>query len=187
MFTATKQNNSHASQRFLNPESLLKLVPILPGMVIADFGCGNGYYSVAAGKLAGNKGEVYAVDLLEEALSQTSTLAQLVGVRSITTKQANLENFGSSEISSTSCDLVIMASLLHQVENKENPIREAYRVLKTGGKILVVEWKPESPFGPEVKNRLKVDEVHTLLQDQGFRPFGELAAGAFHFAWVYVK
>ena len=59
---------------FLNPETLLREVGLTPGMTVADFGCGNGFYAVAAGSMVGKKGQVYAVDILEEALSQTTIL-----------------------------------------------------------------------------------------------------------------
>ena len=55
MATATKQNDL-SPPRFLDPGSLLVSVPVTAGMVVADFGCGNGYYSVAAGSLVGDKG-----------------------------------------------------------------------------------------------------------------------------------
>ena len=49
--------------RFLDPVQILPYAGIERGMVIADFGCGNGYYPVAAGKLVGDQGTVYAVDV----------------------------------------------------------------------------------------------------------------------------
>lgn len=186
MRTDTKQNNFNSS-RFLNPELLLSAIPITSGMVIADFGCGNGYYSVAAATLTSNKGEVYSIDILEDALSQTATLAKLTGLKNIITKQCDLEKFGGCDLPVTSCDLVIIGSLLHQVQNKENVIREAYKVLKTGGKLLIVEWKPEAVFGPVAKERIVLSEARGLLEKQGLRSLRELSAGAYHYALLFEK
>lgn len=186
MFTIEKQNSSSAS-RFLNPELLLTAVPVVPGMIVADFGCGNGYYSVAAAALVGNKGEVHAIDIQEDALSQTSTLAKLMGLRNVVTKQSDLEKSGASDLEQTSCDLIMMAGVLHQAQKKEDVIREAYRVLKTGGKLLVVEWKPESALGPALSDRIEPAVAKAMLEKQGLRPINELPAGTFHYALLYQK
>ena len=156
-------------------------------MKIADFGCGNGHYAAAAGILVGSSGEVFALDILEEALSQTAALARLSGAHNVSTRQCNLEKFGGCNLPETSCDLVIASGILHQTENRDNVLKEAYRVLKTGGRILVVEWQKNSPFGPVVADRLDVISARQLLEKQGFRPGFDLPAGSFHYALLYTK
>lgn len=173
--------------RFLDPQKLLSTVPITSGMAVADFGCGNGYYSTAAAGMVGPKGQVFGIDIMEDALSQTATLAKIAGLRNISLRQCDLEQFGTCDLPETSCDLVIMASLLHQVKNKDNAVREAYRVLKTGAKILVVEWLPEAKFGPSPQDRLPITAIKSLLEKNGFRPLSELPAGTFHYALLYSK
>jgi ubiquinone/menaquinone biosynthesis C-methylase UbiE len=156
-------------------------------MVVADFGAGSGHYAVASAELVGQSGEVFALDILEDPLSQIATSARLVGIHNISTQVCNLEKIGSCKLPDISCDLVIVSSLLHQVEQKDNVVREAYRVLKTGGKILAVEWTSEAGFGPPVGDRIKKEEVRNLLEKHGFRPVKELPAGSFHYAFLYNK
>src|SRR3989344_3396924 len=124
------------TRQFLNPDHLLREVPIAPGMVVADLGCGNGHYAVAAGSLAGAKGQVLAFDVLEDALSQTAAFARLRGIQNVSTKQCDLEKMGSCDASEQSVDAVIVSNILHQLSNKDNVVREAYRLLKTGGHLL---------------------------------------------------
>lgn len=173
--------------RFLNPQTLLSEIPLVSGMVVADFGCGNGYYSIAAASKVGQKGQVFAIDIMPDALSQTATLAKMEGLRNIVMRQCDLEKFGACDMPEISCDLVIAGSILHQMKNKDNAMREAYRVLKTGGQILVVEWLPEAKLGPASQDRLPASEVKNVLEKNGFRPVKELPAGAFHYAWLYSK
>ncbi len=175
------------TKEFLRPESLLAAIPLTPGMTIADFGCGNGFYAVAAGTLVGKKGQVFALDILEEALSQTATLAKLQRLHNVSTKQCDLEKLGGSTLLDTTSDLVIISGLLHQVKSKLDILREAYRVLKTAGRVLVVEWYPDVQFGPPPRDRIGKDEVQQLLAQLGFRPVRELPAGAFHYALLYSK
>lgn len=181
MTTQTKTNE------FLNPARLLAAIPVEPNMQVADFGCGNGYYAVAAAGMVGKKGQVYALDILEDALSQVATAAKLVGVQNVSTRECDLEKFGSCDLPDTSCDIVIMASILHQAKERENIFREVYRVLKSSGRLLVVEWKPDSILGPDRSVRVSQKEVKTLLEKFSFRPAGELPAGSFHYALLYQK
>lgn len=175
------------TREFLNPEKLLKAIPLEPGMTVVDMGCGNGHYAVSAGTIVGSQGQVHALDILEEALSQTATLARLHGIHNVSTRVCNLELFGSCGLEEQSGDLVVMSGLLHQLHNKANAIREAYRLLKTGGRLLVVEWTKDSPFGPAGALRLDEDETRELLEAHGFRPVSELPAGSFHYALLYAK
>lgn len=171
----------------MNPEALLKNIPLEPDMVVVDLGCGNGHYAVSAGQLVGKKGEVHAFDVLEEALSQTATLARLAGIQNVSTRQCDLEKFRSCDLEGSCADIVIVSSLLHQLKNKENVVREAYRLLKTGGRLLVVEWTKDSSLGPEVSERMEEAELRGLLERHGLRPVAELPAGSFHYALLYAK
>ena len=174
-------------KKFLEPNELLKTVPVDRGMIVADFGAGSGHYALASAELVGRAGEVFALDILEDALSQIAASARLTGIHNISTQICDLEKMGSCQLLDTSCDLVIISSLLHQAEQKDNVIREAYRVLKTGGKILVVDWTSEAIFGPPAGERIRKDEVKNLLEKNGLRPVKELPAGSFHYALLYSK
>lgn len=175
------------AKEFIKPEHLLEMVGLEPGMTAADFGCGNGHYTVAAGALVGKKGQVYSLDIMEDALSQTAGLAKLVGLHNVITRQCDLEMPAASKLADGSCDLVVLSSLLHQVDNKPNVFREAYRILKTGGRVLLVEWGSDGLFGPPLRDRLPVEEAKKLLEQFSFRPLKELPAGSFHYALLYTK
>ncbi|OGE76648.1 MAG: hypothetical protein A3C85_01530 [Candidatus Doudnabacteria bacterium RIFCSPHIGHO2_02_FULL_48_21] len=188
------------TRSFLNPETLLRSVPLEPDMTVVDLGCGNGHYAATAAMLVGKKGQVHAFDILEEALSQTATLARLQGAQNVATRQCDLEKIGSCNLQEQSADVVVVSSILHQLKNKENAIREAYRLLKTGGRLLLVEWKKDSMIGPKVAERIGEKEIREILEHNGFRParpqrlsasdggrVSDLPAGSFHYALLYTK
>lgn len=172
---------------FISPEELLREIPVEPRMTVADFGCGNGHYSVAAGVMIGPKGQVFSIDIVEDRLSQTLTMARMVGLRNLSTRQCDLEKLGACPLADSSCDLVIIASLFHDVKERDNIVREAYRILRTGGKVLVVEWKPESQFGPVPAVRIPEAEMRKFLEKFSLRPVRSLDAGSFHYALLYEK
>lgn len=174
-------------QTFLNPVDLLAQVGLDEGMNVADFGCGNGYFAIAAAKIVGSNGQVYALDILEHMLSQTASQAKLEDAYNVTTIYCDLEKTGSTEIEDQSCDLVIVSNFLHQVNSKDGILREAYRILKTGGQILTIEWEATSALGPPRSERVPRADMEKLLEKYGFTPVKDLRAGSFHYALLYKK
>ncbi len=173
--------------RFLDPSQILPYADLARGSVIADFGCGNGFYPVAAAKIAGENGQVYAVDIKDEALGATMSAAKHAGLKNIYVIKYNLENPGVP-IKENSCDAAILAGILHLSKLQKNILRETYRVLKSGGKAIVIEWKKEPlPFGPGINSRISPQESSGLFAAAGFTLKGEIPADAFHYAQVFVK
>src|SRR5579872_185961 len=173
--------------RFLDPAQVLAHAGIPRGAKIADLGCGNGYYPVALAKLAGEDGEVYAVDVQDDVLEATVSMARHSGVNNVYTIRHNLELPGL-KIAENSCDVAVLASTLHQTKNKKNVLRQAYKVLKTGGRLIIIEWKKTNLlFGPEMGRRVSEQEIQELLTQNGFRFLSEMPADHYHYALIYIK
>lgn len=174
-------------KRFLDPLDILAYAGIEPGSKIADFGCGNGFYPVAAGKLTGENGLVYAVDVKPESLEATISAAKQEGLKNVYTIRHDMEHPGVP-IPENSCDYVILSGIMHLSKLQQNILRESYRVLKTGGKMVVIEWKKEKlPFGPNINNRVSQQEMSDLLTRAGFRFKQELPADHFHYSLMFIK
>lgn len=174
-------------RRFLDPKEILAFSDIQKGEIVADFGCGNGFYPVAAGHIVGENGLVYAVDVKPESLEATASAARNEGLSNVYTLRHDLEHPGV-EIKDNSCDVVILAGILHLSKLQKNILRETYRVLKTGGRVMVIEWKKEKlPFGPSIETRVSENEMSDLLARSGFRFRQEMPADAFHYALIFIK
>lgn len=175
--------------KFLNPEKLLFASGLAAGQTVVDLGCGNGFYSLAAGKLVGEQGSIYSVDILESALATIASSARMNGLKNIKSVRADLElKEGLNQITTGSADLVLIANILHQLKNKDDLFSLAYRLLKTGGKLLVVDWNDSpSPFGPLVADRVSVEEVKKFAQSATLK-FGRMVeADKYHYALSFVK
>lgn len=179
--------NTSTRLRFLDPLQILAYAGFTKGETIADFGSGNGFYPVAAARCVGPEGTVYAVDVKPEALEATTSAARHENIKNINTIRHDLE-FPGVEIPENSCDAVILAGILHLSKLQKNVLRESYRVLKTGGKVVVIEWKKEHlPFGPDISKRLSESAVQDLMVRGGFKYESEIPADHFHFAQIYIK
>ncbi len=173
--------------RFLDPSHILAYAGINRGGIVADFGCGNGFYPVAAAKIVGDNGQVYAVDIKPEALEATISAAKHEGLKNIYTIRHDMEKPGVP-IKENSCDAVILAGILHLSKLRKNVLRETYRVLKTNGKVIVIEWKKESlPFGPNINDRISEHDMNDMLAQAGFRFQEQMPADNFHYALNFIK
>ncbi|MCD6115100.1 class I SAM-dependent methyltransferase [bacterium] len=170
---------------FLHPEKILSQINLQPDMVAADFGCGAGGFTIPLAKKLFN-GMVYAIDIQEEPLSALSGLARSEGLVNIKTIVGDLEDPKGSKLPENSIDLVLIINLLFQVENKEGVLREAKRVLKPRGRILVIDWKKDSPFGPAM-GRVDPEEIRKLAVKESLIPKKEIEAGQYHWGLLLEK
>ena len=179
---------SALTNAFVNPEEVIRQLDVAPGTMAADFGCGSGFFSMVFAKMAGEHGMVYALDILPSSLEAVASRAKTLGLSNVVTKRVNLEHEGGSKLPDNSLDWVILKDILFQNTSKETIVREAYRVLKQGGCLLLMEWGDgDFSFGPEKSLRLPREKAIELLSEQGFVPVKDVDAGDFHYAMVCQK
>lgn len=174
-------------QGFISVEKIVDQLDIKQNMVIADFGAGHGFFSIAFAKKVGPSGQVFAVDILQSALEAIRSQAKLEGFFNIKLIRGNLEKAGGSMLPDESCDMVFIANVLFQVPDKPGLINEAYRVLKKGGELMVVEWKPYIELGPQKENRLSEEELKQLILSKGFGEPKSIDAGSHHYGFIFHK
>jgi len=150
---------------FLNPEKILDQLELKREMVAADFGSGSGGWALPLAKRL-EDGRVYAIDILKEPLSALESKAQLEKILNIETLKSDVET--GVKLPSQSCDLVLMTNLLFEVEDKRGVLEEGKRVLKPGGKILIVDWEKDAPLGPK-EGRISPEEIKKLAEEIGLK------------------
>jgi ubiquinone/menaquinone biosynthesis C-methylase UbiE len=167
-------------QQFLNPEKILEKLDLNKKIVAADFGCGSGGWAIP---LAKKVRWVFAIDIQEEPLSALRGRMKMEKVFNIDPLRGNVE--GKTTLISESCDLVLMTNLLFQVDDIKKVFEEAKRVLKKGGKILVVDWKEGAEVGPE--KRVSKERIKEIAKEVGFIFEKEFEAGIYHFGLIFSK
>ena len=189
------ENQNQASQseetfgiKFIDPDFVLDQVDVHPGMKVADFGCGTGYFSLAVARLIGEEGIVYALDILPQRLESVASNAKNSNLTNIVVRRANLENKDGSKLEGDSLDLVIIKDMLFQNKKKKEILEEARRVVKAGANILVVEWKMATAnIGPDVSLRISRDALFDLAQQANLSVLKDIDAGNFHFGLLLGK
>ncbi len=173
--------------KFINPQTVVAQIGLKGGAKVADLGSGSGFYAIAAAKIVGSDGLAYAVDVQEEKLAATQSAANQQGIKNIQLVLADLDR-PLADIENTSCDAVILASILHEIHDLKQLLKTSYGLLKSGGRLLAVEWKKEhTPFGPAVEKRLDETTLSKELEALGMRKIKHIDADSYHYAVVFEK
>jgi ubiquinone/menaquinone biosynthesis C-methylase UbiE len=125
-------------RRFLqDPQKILKPY-VREGMTVLDVGCGPGFFSVEIAKMVTASGKVIAADLQEGMLEK---IRQKISGTELE-QRIELHKCGETSIGVTEkVDLVLAFYMVHEVPDQEKLFRELKSILKTDGRIFVVEPK----------------------------------------------
>lgn len=175
--------------KLLNPKDILTHAGVDVGMRVADLGCGKGYFTLTAAQLVGGRGQVYAIDILKSCLETIRNEAMHHQLLNIKTVWSNLEIVGATKIPNEHIDFLCIVHSLYQSHQRRNFLKEANRLLKPGGKILIVDWKElDTPFGPPVTQRIGQKEIDTLMSEFGnYKKIDDFVPGEYHYALIYEK
>lgn len=173
----------------LDPMEILGRLGVTTGSIVADLGCGGaGHFTIPAAKLVGHKINVYAVDVQKSVLASVSSIGRLEGISNIKTVWADLETLGSTNIPKSSLDYGMIINMLFQSKKQKEVLQEAIRLVKSGGKIMVLDWKHGHPnFGPEDKDRVDSEKIKKIAKDLKLKLVSEFEAGTYHFGLIFTK
>ena len=110
----------------LPPESILGEVGIEPGFRVLDYGCGPGSHSIAAARLAGQSGRVYAVDFNPLALQRVQAKAAREGLSNIETIHTDC----ATGLEDGSVDVVLLYDTFHVLSDPDRVLEELHQTLK---------------------------------------------------------
>ncbi len=171
---------------FINPNEILNQINLKNEMIVADFGAGSGEWSLPVAKIV-DKGRVYALDILEEPLSILKKRAIDEGIFNIQTKIVNLEKEKGSSLGDDSVDFIIISNILFQIDFKEQIIKEAIRIIKKQGHILIIDWKKHDKFGPTQNQVISETNLEILTKKAGLKINNKIDGGDYHYILSFKK
>jgi 2-polyprenyl-3-methyl-5-hydroxy-6-metoxy-1,4-benzoquinol methylase len=119
-----------------NAGEVLKRVGVEPSHTVVDYGCGPGIFSLAAARIVGHDGEVFALDVRPKALEKLIDTARENGLRIPKTMLIDRSTV-SVALADDSADVVLLYDVLQEIPDQGGLMRELHRILKPKGILSV--------------------------------------------------
>lgn len=170
---------------FSNPDTIVEQLDLEQSMTVADLGAGSGGYTFALAAKLRDYGRVYAIEVQKGLVERIKNEAQQRGLSNIEAMWGDIERTGATKLAEGSVDMVVVANVLFQVEDRQGFIKEITRILKPGGKLLIVDWSGSfGGLGPKSDAVVSASEAKELFTQAGFTFEKDVDAGAQHYGFV---
>jgi ubiquinone/menaquinone biosynthesis C-methylase UbiE len=133
-----------------------------PGMVVADFGAGSGYYTERIARKVGPGGRVLAVDIQPEMLEMLGRRIERQQLRNVELVRSTVDD---PRLPQGQVDLVVMVDVYHELAEPQLMLRRLAASLSPRGRIALLEYRKEDPSVP-------IREEHKMSVAQAVQEFG---------------
>ena len=139
------------------PDALLAALGVRRGQRVAEIGPGPGYFTRRLGRLVGDSGWVYAVDVEPKMLQALHERLRKDGLRNVSTVLAPADD---PLLPDGAVDLVLIVDTYHHLTDRPRYLRRLARALRPGGRVAIVDFhKRPLPVGPPPEMKLTPAEV----------------------------
>jgi arsenite methyltransferase len=147
-----------------------------PGETVLDLGSGGGFDCFLAAKLVGAAGRILGVDMTPAMVTKARANADRIGARNVEFRLGEIEHL---PVADASVDVIMSNCVINLSPDKDAVFREAFRVLRIGGRLAISDVIALAPIPAEVRDRVEaftgciagaaaVDDLQRMLQDAGF-------------------
>jgi arsenite methyltransferase len=156
-----------------NPTALAQLKP---GEIVLDLGSGGGIDVLLSARRVGPTGKAYGLDMTDEMLALANENKRKAGVENVEFLKGEIENI---PLPDNSVDVIISNCVINLAADKDKVLREAFRVLKPGGRFAVSDVVTRGEILPEIRQSVLawVGCMAGALDEDEYR--GKLAAAGF--------
>ncbi|MGB5749991.1 MAG: arsenite methyltransferase [Desulfobacterales bacterium] len=156
-----------------NPVALASLQP---GETVVDLGSGGGFDCFLAAKQVGHTGKVIGVDMTPDMLSKARANAEKIQAKNVEFRLGEIEHL---PVADNSADIIMSNCVINLSPDKQKVYRDAFRILKPGGRLAISDIVAIAPLPEEIQQNLELvsacvggastfDETNDMLAKAGF-------------------
>ena len=145
------------------PHQVIQALELAPGALVADVGAGTGYFSARLATML-PKGKVYAVDVEPDMVKHLAERARREGRKNLQAVQGAPDDAKLPE----KVDLILFVDVHHHIDAREQYFRKLRASLKPGGRVAIIDFRPDAPMGPPKHSRISSDKVKAELSAAGY-------------------
>lgn len=165
-----------------SPKNILAQLLVHKGSTVIDFGSGAGAYTILLSDIVGREGTVFAVDVQKHLIDLLKKDANKEGKKNIYPMFADVEILGGVPLNNGVADYIFVVNVLNVVKDKRIVFEEAKRLLKNGGRLIVVEHDSTPLPGVNIFERTECEKMATSA---GFYKVENIDAGEFAYGILY--
>ena len=166
----------------LDTHRVMSFLPLMPYQVVADVGCGPGYFTIPLAKFAFD-GKVYAVDIYEEMLAVVRSAAEAVRLTNVETVLTTRRRVGLED---DSIDGAMAAFVLSDTPKPGKILTDLKTALRKGAWLAVIEWRePGTDGGPPSEDHIGEEQASELAREAEFRMTGRYDLSPLHYMLVF--
>ncbi|MCS7313402.1 MAG: class I SAM-dependent methyltransferase [Acidobacteria bacterium] len=183
------QANRDAWQK---PDEVIRALGLKPGQVVADLGAGKGYFTFRLAAAVRPGGRVIAQDIDAAALRTILRQARMLAREASDTAEApnvdvvlGLPDY--TGIASDMVDVAFICNVYHHVRDRATWVRDVYRIVKSGGRVVLIDFYKRPTPGPPLAMRIPEDQARREWEAGGFRHVETLTFLPYQYMMVLEK
>jgi ubiquinone/menaquinone biosynthesis C-methylase UbiE len=150
------------------PQEVIKVMGLRDGNVVADVGCGTGYFARRMARAVGPKGLVYAVDIQKEMLDLLREHAEKEKVPNVVPVLGEEED---PRLPAGSLDWILLVDVYHEFQVPKPMLARMREALKADGRVALIEYRAEGDSAAHISkdHRMTVEQVLGEWLPAGYR------------------
>ncbi len=152
--------------KWQKPAAVVEAMKLSPGDVVADIGAGTGYFTRLFAVAVGPSGKAFGLDIEPGMVKYMEEDARKLNLNNYV---ARIVKTDDPELTPHSVDVIFLCDTYHHIDNRVEYFRRLSQSLKTGGRIVVVDFIKDSDFGPPRDHKLAEEVVLEEMEKAGYR------------------
>ncbi len=172
--------------QFVVPEKVVTHFHLREGDSVGDFGAGSGYFVKALSRAVGASGKVYTFEIQKQLVEHVAAMARTEHLDNVEMLWCDIEMKDGCKLKEGVLDVAVLSNALFQFEDKSAALDEIRRLLRSGGKLFVLDWSESfGGMGPQTGDVVSEADAKTLVEQHGFHFERAFPAGEHHYGLAF--